>query len=193
MRGTKRKRDTCTVNSWVVTSEESHSNPHEVVIGRSEATGIVHGHTGLTGEGSNQLRSDQVTPISSYISEGPTRWLGLRHGPTAQLDGTGLRPIQTQTDHSSPAVRQVEGPVRLGGGHAQHGNLGTVPLSLASEASNWLEARNPLTRRTERTGPAPLAGLNDSATPTGEIAIGERELTPEDFWSLLRDASYEVW
>ena len=185
-----------------MTSDESHSNPHEVVIGRSEATGIVHGHTGLAGEGSNQPRSDQVTPVSSYKSEGPTRWLGLRHGPTAQLDGTGLRPIQAQTDHSSPASRQVvghaneeegAGPVQLEGGYAQHGNLGTVPLSLASEANNWLEARNPLTRRTERTGPAPLAGLNGSATPTGEIAIEERDLTPEDFWSLLRDAGYEVW
>ena len=192
------------VNNWFVASEsgESPPNPNEDVIGRSGATRIVHGHADLAGEESNQPHLNQVTPVSSHIPEGPNHWLGLRHGPTEQLDGTGLRPIHAQTNHSSPSSRQVVGqvteeegvgPVQLEGGYAQHGNLGTSPLSLASEATNWLEARNPLTRRTEGTGPSALAGINGSATPTGEIAIEERDLTPEDFWSLLRDAGYEVW
>ena len=109
VRGTKRKRDTCTINNEVVTSAESLSEPHEVAIGRSEATGIVHGHTGLAGEGSNQPRLDQVTPVNTHISEGPNRWLGLEYGPTAQLDGTGPMPMQVQTAHLIPAGRQVVG------------------------------------------------------------------------------------
>ena len=175
MRGTKRKRDICTVsgseNNWVVASESGGSppNPNEVVIGRSGTTRIVHGHADPAGEGSNQPHLNQVTPVSSHISEGPNRWLGLRPGATTHLDGTGLRPIQAQANHSSPASRQVVGQVteedgvgtiQLEDGYAQHGNLGASPLSLASEAANWLEARNPLTRSTERTGPSPLAGID---------------------------------
>ena len=141
MRGTKRKIDTCTINSEVVTNVEFPSETHE-------ATGIVYGHTGLTGEGSNQTRPGQVTPVNTHILEGPTRWLGLEYGPTAQLDGTGLRPNQVQTAHLIPASRQVVGqanksegvgPDQLGVGYVQPGNPDTVSLSLASEASNWRE------------------------------------------------------
>ena len=192
------------LSKWVVASDSGGSPPNsdEVVIGQSGDTRIVHDHADPAGGNSNQSPSNQVTPVSSYISEGPTRWLGLRSESTAHLDGTGLRPIQAHANHSNLASRQVVGQVteadgvgtiQLESGYAQPCSLGARPLSLASEATSWLEARNPVNRSTERTGPPPLAGIDGPATSTGEIATEEREFTPEDFWSLLRDAGYEVW
>ncbi len=70
--------------------------------------------------------------------------------------------------------------------------LGNDQPSLAIEATNLLKARNPSTRGTERTVPVPEIGSAGPAVPTGEVNIEERDLTPEDFWSLLRDVGYEV-
>lgn len=85
------------------------------------------------------------------------------------------------------------GLISLGGGYINQGHIVNDHPSLAEEATTWLEARNPLTRGPERTGPIPLVGTDGPVTPTVGIAIEERDLTPKDFWSLLRDAGYEVW
>ena len=208
MRGTKRKRDIFTlsesVDNWLVASESVEHLPesNEGVIGRYGANQIVQGHANTVGEESNQPRLNLVSPVSGHVTEGPNRWLGLRHTTQDQLDGTEPESLQAPTNPPNPAgchvVGQVigeegVGPVPLGVGYANQGNIGNDHLSLAREATNWLEARNPLTRGPERTGPIPLVGTDGPVTPTVGIAIEERDLTPKDFWSLLRDAGYEVW
>ena len=208
MRGTKRKRDIFTVvksvDNWFVASESVEPPPesNEGVIGRYGANQSVHDHANTVGEESNQPSLNRVIPVSSHVTEGPNQWLGLRHATLDQLDGTGPRSIQAQTNPPNPASYYVVGPVigeegvgpvPLGVGYAYQGNIGNDQLSLASEATNWLEARNPLTRGTDRTVPDPVVGIDGPVAPTGGSAIEERDLTPEDFWSLLRDVGYEVW
>ena len=172
------------------------------MIGRSGDSCTTHGHVDPAVGDPNRSTYTRASPISNHISEGPTRWLGLRTEAAAQLTEPGPKPIQARADHSNPASRQVGGQitdadkggtVQLAGGYAQPGGPGAGPLSLALEATQWLESRNPVNRDIERTGPVPLAGINGPTTSTGEIAIEEREFTSEDFWSLLRDVGYEVW
>ena len=91
------------------------------------------------------------------------------------------------------AGKEGGGLVPLGGGYINQGHIGNDHPSLAKEATTWLEARNPSTRGPERAGPAPLTETRGPAPTAVGIAIEERDLTPEDFWSLLSDAGYEVW
>ena len=196
MRGTKRKRDIFTVvesvDNWFVASEgvDSPTESNEGVIGRYGASQIAHGRTNLVGEESSQPGWSRITPVSSHVREGPNQWLGLRQSTSDQLDGTGPSSIQAQANPLNPIsgygggpVTGEEGvsPVPSRGGYVHPGNLGNNQPSLASEATNWLEARNPSTRGTERTVPVPVVGSDEPATPTGGINIEERDLTPEDF------------
>ena len=64
---------------------------------------------------------------------------------------------------------------------------------MAEEAATWLEARSNLTRGPEINELAPLTEVGGLAPTAGGIDIEERDPTTEDFWSLLRDAGYEVW
>lgn len=73
------------------------------------------------------------------------------------------------------------------------GGTGDVYTSLATEASDWLEARNTLIGRTTRANQGEPTETSGLEPPTNGVTLEERHLTQEDFWSLLRDAGYETW
>ena len=73
------------------------------------------------------------------------------------------------------------------------GETGGVQTSWANEASEWLEARNTSVGRVPRLNPGEPTEANDLEPPTAGVDFDERQLTQEDFWSLLRDAGYETW
>ncbi len=208
MRGTKRKRDIFTVvesvDNWFVASEgvDSPTESNEGVIGRYGASQIAHGRINLVGEESSQSVLNRVDPVNSHVIEGPNQWLGWRQSTSDQLDVTGPSSIRAQTNPLNPSSGHQGGlvtgagvvsPVPSRGGYVHPRTLGNDQPSLALEATNWLEARNPSNRGTERTVPVPGSGSAGPAVSTGEVNIEERDLTPEDFWSLLRDVGYEVW
>ena len=83
------------------------------------------------------------------------------------------------------------GPV--GADALSQGETNNAYMSLAKEAVTWLEARITLTVRPEGYNQGVSAETNGHGPPTVEPIIEERDLTPEDFWSLLRDAGYDVW
>ena len=115
MRGTKRKRDIFTlsesVDNWFVASESVEHLPEsdEGAIGRYGANQIVQGHANTVGEESNQPRLNLVSPVSGHITEGPNRWLGLRHTTPDQLDGTEPKSSQAQSNPPNPSSCHVAG------------------------------------------------------------------------------------
>ena len=70
---------------------------------------------------------------------------------------------------------------------------GDIQTSWANEASDWLEARITLAGRVPSPNQGEPTEANDLEPPIAGVAIDERQLTQEDFWSLLRDAGYETW
>ena len=73
------------------------------------------------------------------------------------------------------------------------GEASSACESLAKKAVTWLGARGTLAARPERVNPSVSAEIEGSGPSTAGPVITDRDLTPEDFWSLLRDACYEVW
>ena len=73
------------------------------------------------------------------------------------------------------------------------GETGGVQTSLASEGSAWLEAQNTLAGRVPRLNQGEPTETRGLEPPTARVDFEERQLTQEDFWSLLRDAGYETW
>ena len=60
-------------------------------------------------------------------------------------------------------------------------------------ASTWLGAHMTVTVRPDRNSQGGSTETKGPDTPTVGTIIDEGNLTPEDFWSLLRDAGYKVW
>lgn len=85
------------------------------------------------------------------------------------------------------------GLVPVGADTLIQGETNNAHTSLAKEAVTWLEARSTLSGGTDGNNHGISAETNGPEAPAVEPIIEERDLTPEDFWSLLRDAGYEVW
>ena len=92
-----------------------------------------------------------------------------------------------------PLVEGREGLVPVGAGSANPGGPSIRPSSLAQEAATWLGAHNNTTGRPASDRQGVRTETKGPKTPIVGTSIDERDLTPEDFWSLLRDARYEVW
>ena len=190
MRGNKRKRD-----NWFIT------NGNTVDLPNTEEDEGVQDHAKLIGEGSDDSFTTQLSSVSSYVPEGANRWLGFDPNRLPQLDGfekggtSGLanRPNPGGCHVGQPATFNDVGLGPLGHHSLGPGKTGSACGSLAKEAVTWLGARGTLAVRSERANSSVLAETEGSGPLNAGPVIEESDLTPEDFWSLLRDASYEVW
>ena len=199
MRGTKRKRDIFTlaelVDNWFVASGSAVDLPE------MEEGGIVQGHATTFGEGSNYPHTNQVKPVGCHVGEGANRWLGLRPTIPSQLDGSGRGGTGVLANQPSPggchvAKQDIDnggGLVLVGADTLGQGETSNAHTSLAKEAVTWLEARDTPTGRPEGDNQGVSAETNGPGPPTVGPIIEEKDLTLEDFWSLLRDTGYEVW
>ena len=199
MRGNKRKRDIFTlaesVDNWFVASGNAVGLPE------TEEGEIAQGHATTVREGSNYPYTNQVRPVGSHGEEGANRWLGLRPTIPPQLDGSGKGGTGELANQPNPGGCHVDRQATFKGGGLgpvgvdalSQGKPSSAYTSLAKEAVTWLEARNTLTMRPEGENQGVSAETNGPGPSTVGPIIEERDLTPEDFWSLLRDAGYEVW
>lgn len=200
MRGIKRKRDIFTlaesVDNWFAASRSPEDPPE------TEGGEIIQDHATTFGEGSKPSRTSQVVPVGYPVTEGANRWLGIRFTTPAQSNGSKERSSRVLSSHPSPGGCHVArqpigeregGLVPLADGPVGPGGTGSVHSSLAQEATTWLGAHSTLTRRPERNSQGGTTETKGPGTPTARIIIEEGNLTPEDFWSMLRDAGYEVW
>lgn len=143
-----------------------------------------------------------MDPVSCPVTGGHNSWLGPRPTEPAWLDGTeselGQRQDNSQRLGSGHVVggtagKYGRGPLQLGGGYTNQGQAGNDHSTLAQEVTTWLGSRNPVINTPNGNGPGPLPETGGPTTTPVGIAIEERDLTPENFWSLLRDAGYKVW
>ena len=193
MRGNKRKRDTSALAASVDDGLVTSGNPIGLPV--TEEGEIAQVHAQSVGEGSKHPDANQLNPCGSYVAEGANRWLGLRPTITTQLDRYGKGGTSGPANQPSPGGCHVgqpaafigEGLGPVGFDVLSQGEPSSAGTSLAKEAVTWMGARSTLTVRPERE----TQGVSDPSA-VGPI-IEERDLTPEDFWSLLRDAGYDVW
>ena len=200
MRGTKRKREILNlegpVSNWFEASGCAETLPEP-------GEGKILQESGAAfGEGPKPSLTSHAVPVGDPVQKGANWWLGLRSTLPTQPNGPGEGSNRLLTGYpdtggyyatGQPLVEEGEGLVPVGAGSVTPGGPNIRPSSLAQEAATWLGAHSNATGRpasdrqgvrTETKGPeTPIAGIN----------IDERDLTPEDFWSLLRDAGYEVW
>ena len=200
MRGTKRRRDIFTlaesIDNWFEASGSAEDSPET---GEGE---ILQDHATTFGEGFKPSRTSQVVPIGYPVKEGTNRWLGLRSTTPAQSNGLGEGSNRLLPSHTSPGGCHVarqpigereRGQVLVAAGSVGLGGTGSAPSSLAQEASTWLGAHRTVTVRPDRNSQGGSTETKGPETPTTGTIIDEGNLTPEDFWSLLRDAGYKVW
>ena len=190
MRGNKRKRD-----NWFIT------NGNTVDLPNTEEDEGVQDHAKLIGEGSDDSFTTQLSSVSNDVPEGVNRWLGFDPNHLPQLDGSGKGVTSELANRPKPVGCHGGQPITVhdvGLGPLGHHSLGPDKTdnaggSLANEAVTWLGARGTLAVRSERANSSVLAETEGSGPLNVGPVIEESDLTPEDFWSLLRDASYEVW
>ena len=161
-----------------------------------------HGHVGTVEEGSGQVSLGQLDPSNRHVLGGTHQGLGRVDDPPVRLDRAKREPDRVHVNPLDPISDRLAGRLALEGGgelvtgatsQLDLGETGDIQTSWANEASDWLEARNTLARRVPRPNQGEPTEANDLEPPTAGVTIDERQLTHEDFWSLLRDAGYETW
>ena len=127
--------------------------------------------------------------------------VGAKPTIPSQLDGSGKGDTGELANQPSPGGCHVDRQATVKGGGLgpvgadalSQGETNNVYTSLAKEAVTWLEARDTPTGRPEGDNQGVSAETNGPGPPTVGPIIEEKDLTLEDFWSLLRDTGYEVW
>ena len=183
------------VDNWFLASESAVDLP------KTEEGGVIQGHVNTFGEGPKYSDTNQVIPIGCHVGEGANQWLGLRATIPSQLDGSGRGGTGVQANQTSPyGCHAAEPDTDKGGGlvPVESDTLGQcnrnhTHTSWAEEVVTWLGACINPTGGPERDNQGVSAETNDPRPPTVGPIIEERDLTPEDLWSFLRDAGYEVW
>ena len=126
----------------------------------------------------------------------------VRSTNTVERNGTGPGADQVQANPRGPVSSHVDRgtateaggrPLPVGIGDTGPGQAGNNDPSLAKEVLTWLRAGNSSAMAPGGTGPNPGSETEGPAATSVGITIEERELTVEDFWSLLRDVGYETW
>ena len=190
MRGNKRKKD-----NWSIASD------HTVDLPNTEEGEGGQDHAKLIGEGCDDSFTTQLSSVSNDVPEGVNRWLGFDPNRLPQLDGSGKGVTSELANRPKPVGCHGGQPITVhdvGLGPLGHHSLGPDKTdnaggSLANEAVTWLGARGTLAVRSERANSSVSAKTEGAGPSNAGPVIEESDLTPEDFWSLLRDAGYEVW
>ena len=183
------------VDNWFLVSESAVDLPE------TEEGGVIQGHVTTFGEGPKYRDTNQDNPVGCHVGEGANHWLGLRSTIPSQLDGSGRGGTEVQANQMSPygchAAEPVTdkggGLVPVGADTLGQGNRSYAHASWSEEVVTWLGACSNPTGGPEGDSQGVPAETNDLGPPTVGPIIEKRDLTPEDFWSLLRDACYEVW
>ena len=199
MRGNKRKRDPSALAASVDDGLVTSGNPIGLPVTKEGEIAQVYAKS--VGEGSRHPNTHRLHPDGRYVAEGANRWLGLRSTITTQLDGSGKggtselanRPSPGGCHVGQPAAFVGEGLGPVGLDVLSQGEPSSAGTSLAKEAVTWLGARSALTVRSERETQGVSAETHGSDPSDAGPIIEERDLTPEDFCSLLRVAGYDVW